>query len=139
MLCVQGEGPANSCLYTKNARQAGGGSSWCSQLAPLRAWSRGEMGQKNRFLQKRTGEVVENKGQALQNGTKRTEKRSGEVIENKSRQEKRTGEYRKTKLAKLLKIQNRQKPTLRARCQTFVAFSASTFPGALRSPSSWTT
>src|SRR5579885_3099215 len=97
------------------------------------------MGQKNRFLQNRTEEVVETKEQALQKGTKRTEKRSGEVIENKSRQEKRTGESWKAKLAKLLKIQNRQKPTLRVRCHTFVAFSASTFPGALRSPSSWTT
>jgi hypothetical protein len=38
------------------------------------------MGQKNAFLQKRTGEVIENKGQALQNGTKRTEKRTGEIV-----------------------------------------------------------
>jgi hypothetical protein len=40
------------------------------------------MGQENRFLQKRTGEVVENKGSASQNGTKRTGKRSGEVLWN---------------------------------------------------------
>ncbi|HZT71070.1 MAG TPA: hypothetical protein VFC10_15150 [Terriglobia bacterium] len=39
------------------------------------------MGQKIRFLQKRTGEVIENKGAAIQNGTKRTGKRSGEVVE----------------------------------------------------------
>jgi hypothetical protein len=38
------------------------------------------MGQKDAFLPKRTGEVIENKGQAVQNGTKRTEKRTGEVV-----------------------------------------------------------
>ena len=38
------------------------------------------VGQNTLILQKRTGEVVENKGPALQNGTKRTEKRTGEVL-----------------------------------------------------------
>jgi hypothetical protein len=40
----------------------------------------GQMGQNNAFLQKRTGEVIENKRSGLQNGTKRTGKRSGEVV-----------------------------------------------------------
>jgi hypothetical protein len=30
------------------------------------------VGQENSFLQKRTGEVIENKGATIQNGTKRT-------------------------------------------------------------------
>jgi len=38
------------------------------------------VGQKTSILQKRTGEVIENKGSALQNGTKRTGKRTGEVL-----------------------------------------------------------
>ncbi|HZT71233.1 MAG TPA: hypothetical protein VFC10_15995 [Terriglobia bacterium] len=46
----------------------------CSNVRP------GKMGQKILILQKRTGEVIENKGSAFQNGTKRTEKRTGEVI-----------------------------------------------------------
>jgi hypothetical protein len=48
------------------------------------------MGQKRLILQKRTGEVIENKGSALQNGTKRTGERSGELVENKCLQKKRT-------------------------------------------------
>jgi hypothetical protein len=38
------------------------------------------MGQNDSFLRKRTGEVIENKGSATQNGTKRTGKRTGEVL-----------------------------------------------------------
>jgi hypothetical protein len=38
------------------------------------------VGQKTSILQKRTGEVIENKGPASQNGTKRTGERSGEVL-----------------------------------------------------------
>jgi hypothetical protein len=38
------------------------------------------VGQKTLILQKRTGEVVENKRSALQNGTKRTGKPAGEVL-----------------------------------------------------------
>jgi hypothetical protein len=38
------------------------------------------VGQKTSVLQKRIGEVIENKGSAPQNGTKRTEKRTGQVI-----------------------------------------------------------
>jgi hypothetical protein len=40
----------------------------------------GKMGQKTSILQKRTGEVVENKGSAIQNGTKRTGERTEEVF-----------------------------------------------------------
>ncbi|HZT71177.1 MAG TPA: hypothetical protein VFC10_15705 [Terriglobia bacterium] len=53
------------------------------------------MGQKNAILQKRTGEVVENKGSALQNGTKRTGERTEQVLWNqwlwKNEPEKETG------------------------------------------------
>ncbi|HZT71466.1 MAG TPA: hypothetical protein VFC10_17195 [Terriglobia bacterium] len=38
------------------------------------------VGQKTSILQKRTGEVIENKGSELQNGIKRTGKRTGEVL-----------------------------------------------------------
>ncbi len=38
------------------------------------------VGQKTSILQKRTGEVVENKGLAIKNGTKRTGKRTEEVL-----------------------------------------------------------
>jgi hypothetical protein len=46
-------------------------------LLILPAGKSGKMGQKDAFLPKRTGEVIENKGSSPQNGTKRTEKRSG--------------------------------------------------------------
>jgi hypothetical protein len=39
------------------------------------------MGQKTLILQKRTGEVIENKRSASQNGTKRTGKRTGKRTE----------------------------------------------------------
>src|SRR5579883_3652323 len=64
----------------------------------------GQMGQKNAFLQKRTGEVIENKRSGLQNGTKRTGKRSGEVVEYKHLRKKRTGTNPKRNRANFQKL-----------------------------------
>ncbi|HET9179309.1 MAG TPA: hypothetical protein VFQ24_13205 [Terriglobia bacterium] len=41
-----------------------------------------QMGQKNTFFEKRTGEVVENKGKLPKNEPETNLKQSGEVIEN---------------------------------------------------------
>jgi hypothetical protein len=49
------------------------------------------VGQKNTFFQKRTGEVIENKGKDYIDSRKRTGKRSGEVVENTFLWKKRTG------------------------------------------------
>ncbi|TAM84237.1 MAG: hypothetical protein EPN47_02670 [Acidobacteria bacterium] len=48
-------------------------------------------GTKNTIFEKRTGEVVENKGSAPKNEPERTGKRSGEVVENTYLWKKRTG------------------------------------------------
>ncbi|TAM84133.1 MAG: hypothetical protein EPN47_02105 [Acidobacteria bacterium] len=62
------------------------------------------MGQKKSFFEKRTGEVVENKGSASKNEPERTGKRSGEVVENTRALKKRTGTNLETKRAMILKI-----------------------------------
>jgi hypothetical protein len=69
----------------------------------FRAGNSGKMGQKDVILPKRTGELIENKGSAPQNGTKRTEKRTGEVLQNQHLWKKPSGPNRKTKRAILLK------------------------------------
>ncbi|HET9180411.1 MAG TPA: hypothetical protein VFQ24_18795 [Terriglobia bacterium] len=61
------------------------------------------MGQKNTFFEKRTGEVIENKGKLPKNEPETNLKRSGEVVENTCLWKKRTGTNRKTKLPILLK------------------------------------
>ena len=41
-----------------------------------------QMGQKNTFFEKQSGEVAENKGPELENKPEQTGKQSGEVVEN---------------------------------------------------------
>jgi hypothetical protein len=64
---------------------------------------------KNTFFEKRTGEVVENKGNAYITSRKRTGKRSGEVVENTRGRKKLSGTNRRTNWAMLLKIQDSKK------------------------------
>ena len=64
---------------------------------------------KDVIFQKRTEEVIENKGSGLKTNRKRTEKRSGEVVENIRVHKKRTETNLKTNLAMLLKIKGSEK------------------------------
>ncbi|HET9180123.1 MAG TPA: hypothetical protein VFQ24_17345, partial [Terriglobia bacterium] len=61
-------------------------------------------GTKNTFFEKRTGEVVENKGKLPKNEPETNLKQSGEVVENTCLWKKRTGTKLKTNRAILLKI-----------------------------------
>ena len=60
---------------------------------------------KDVIFQKRTGEVIENKGSGSKTNRKRTEKRSGGVVENIRVHKKRTETNPKTNRDMLLKIQ----------------------------------
>src|SRR5690242_11631016 len=65
---------------------------------------------KNTFFEKRTGEVVENKGSGPKSEPDRTEKRSGEVVENTFLWKKRTENEPENKAADSL-IRCRRKST----------------------------
>ncbi|TAM82823.1 MAG: hypothetical protein EPN47_09270 [Acidobacteria bacterium] len=66
-------------------------------------------GTKNTIFEKRTGEVVENKGSAPKNEPERTEKRSGEVIENTYLWKKRTGNEPKNRAGYVVENTRRKK------------------------------
>src|SRR5690348_7373718 len=89
----------------------------CVRRRVLSADFRMEKTKKNTFFQKRTGEVIENKGSGPKSEPERTGKRSGEVVENTFLWKKRTG---KSKPAMLLKTkaaehEPRREPHHRAR------------------------
>ena len=79
------------------------------------------VGQKNTFFEKRTGEVIDNKGLSTKNEPKRTGKRSGEVVENTFLWKKRTENEPENKAGHVVENIRRQKSRVGSHARGFIA------------------
>src|SRR5689334_1451954 len=83
---------ATSWPRVREQQKPGVNSRWLRSQESFLSGFSDEKTKKNTFFQKRTGEVIENKGSRLKSEPDRTGKRSGEVVENTYLWKKRTGE-----------------------------------------------